>query len=178
MASKNEQKTIEIKNPTFVGISCPECGSENYKILGTGSLGSSVGKQLLFGGVGNMAASSASKNDFELKPVKFQCNDCKKKFESLPNEANEDEILEIPCIITCKRSSSIWGAALRQQVFLNGIKVGTIKSGSEISFKTNTKTNVLFVLDHHGVADNVQYEFIAESGGEEYIKFKKGIKLI
>ena len=84
MASKNEQKTIEIKNPTFVGISCPECGSKNYKILGTGSLGSSVGKQLLFGGVGNMAASSASKNDFELKPVKFQCNDCKKKFESKP----------------------------------------------------------------------------------------------
>lgn len=170
-------KQKKIKNPTLVGIKCPECGSKNYKILGAGSVGAGVAKQLLFGGIGNMVASSSSKNDFELKPIKYQCKNCKKKFESLPNEANNDELLEKPCIITFKRLSGIWGAALRQQVFLNGIKVGTVKSGSEIKFETNTKTNVIFVTDQHDVAFDDLYEFTAKSGGEEYIKFKKNFKL-
>lgn len=176
MASENKQETIEINNPTLVGIVCPECGSDNYQIQGTGSVGASIGKQLLFGGVGNMVASSRSKDDFELKNVKCRCKDCKKKFEVLPNDASKDELLEKPCTITLKRLSGIWGAAVRQQVYLNGVKVGTVKNGSEITFQTNTKTNAIFVTDHHGVAFNDLYEFTAESGGEEYIKFKKKFK--
>ncbi|MDO5860068.1 hypothetical protein [Methanobrevibacter sp.] len=169
-------ESINIKNPTFVGVVCPKCGSTKYKVLGTGSLGASVGKQLLFGGVGNMVASSRSKNDFEIKPVKFKCEDCNEKYESLPNEAAKDEILDKPCKITFKRLSGLIGAAIRHQVFMNGIKVGTVKNGSEIEFETNTKSNVIFVTDPHGVAFNDQYEFAAESGGEEYIKFKKKFK--
>lgn len=176
MVSENEQKTLEITNPTFVGIACPKCGSTNFEIKGTGSAAASVGKQLLFGGIGNMVSSSKTKDDFELKPVKCKCKDCKENFESLPNEASEDEILEKPCKITFKRLSSFVGGALRQQVFLNGLKVGTVKNGSEITFETNTKTNVLFVTDVHGVAFKDRYDFIAENGGEEHVKFKKKFK--
>lgn len=177
MASdKSNVETIEIQNPTLVGITCPKCGSTKYQIQGTGSIGASVGKQLLFGGVGNMVSSSRSKNDFELKPVKFRCLDCKEKYESIPNDAGKEEILEKPCTITFKRLLSILGAVVRQQVFMNGLKVGTVKNGSEITFETNTKTNVLFVTDHHGIAFSDKYEFTAESGGEEYVKFKRKFK--
>jgi Zn finger protein HypA/HybF involved in hydrogenase expression len=176
MTEENQQETIEISNPTLTGIKCPECGSEKYIIKGTGSLGASLGKQFLFGGVGNMVSSSRSKNDFELKPVKFKCKDCKKDYETLPNDAEEDELLEQPCTITFKRLSGIWGAAIRHQVFLNGIKIGTVKNGSEITFQTRTKENTIFVTDMHGVAFNDTYEFTAESGGEEYVKFKRKFK--
>ena len=166
-----DEKTF--KNPTLVGIKCPNCGSENYRIEGTGSAGASVGKQLLFGAVGNIVSSSRSKDDFELKPVKYRCLDCKNKYETIPNEASDDEILKKPCTITFERLSSFIGGAVRQQVFLNGIKMGTIKNGSKITFETNTRTNVIFVTDHHGVAFKEHYTFTAKDGGEEYIKFKK-----
>ena len=56
---------------------------------------------------------------------------------------------------------------------MNGIKMGTIKNGSKLTFETNTRTNTIFVTDHHGVAFKGHYTFTAEEGGEEYIKFKK-----
>ena len=52
-----DEKTF--KNPTLVGIKCPNCGSENYRIEGTGSAGASVGKQLLFG----VAVSETSESE-------------------------------------------------------------------------------------------------------------------
>ena len=126
-----------------------------------------------FGAVGNIVSSSRSKDNFEIKPVKYQCLDCKNKYEALPNEASSDDILKKPCTITFERLSSFIGVAVRQQVFLNGIKMGTIKNGSKLTFETNTRTNTIFVTDHHGVAFKGHYTFTAEEGGEKYIKFKK-----
>nr|WP_295000694.1 hypothetical protein [uncultured Methanobrevibacter sp.] len=39
----------------------------------------------------------------------------------------EDQLLEKPCKITFKRLSSLIGAAIRYQVFLKGLKFGTVK---------------------------------------------------
>ena len=167
---------IQINNPTLEGVKCPKCGSKNYLIRGTGSVAASAGKQLLFGGVGNMVASSRSKDNFEIKPVRFVCRDCKEKFEALAEDAGKDQLLEKPCKITFKRLSSLIGAAIRYQVFLNGVKVGTVKRGSEITFNTFTRSNVIFVTDPHGIAFNDVYEFTAESGGEEHVKFKRKFK--
>nr|WP_295000697.1 hypothetical protein [uncultured Methanobrevibacter sp.] len=78
---------IQINNPSLEGVRCPKCGSKNYVIGETRSAAASVGKQLLFGGVGNMMASSGSKDDFEIMPVRFICRDCKEKFEALAEDA-------------------------------------------------------------------------------------------
>ena len=155
-----------------MGIKCPNCGVKTIELLVLAQqLPVSVNNY--FGAVGNIVSSSRSKDNFEIKPVKYQCLDCKNKYEALPNEASSDDILKKPCTITFERLSSFIGGAVRQQVFLNGIKMGTIKNGSKLTFETNTRTNTIFVTDHHGVAFKVHYTFTAEEGGEEYIKFKK-----
>ena len=59
-----------------------------------------------FGAVGNIVSSSRSKDNFEIKPVKYQCLDCKNKYEALPNEASSDDIRKKPCTITFERLSS------------------------------------------------------------------------
>ena len=160
------------KNPTLVGIKCPNCGVKTIELLVLAQqLPVSVNNY--FGAVGNIVSSSRSKDNFEIKPVKYQCLDCKNKYEALPNEASSDDILKKPCTITFERLSSFIGGAVRQQVFLNGIKMGTIKNGSKLTFETNTRTNTIFVTDHHGVAFKGHYTFTAEEGGEKYIKFKK-----
>ena len=155
-----------------MGIKCPNCGVKTIELLVlTQQLPVSVNNY--FGAVGNIVSSSRSKDNFEIKPVKYQCLDCKNKYEALPNEASSDDILKKPCTITFERLSSFIGGAVRQQVFLNGIKMGTIKNGSKLTFETNTRTNTIFVTDHHGVAFKGHYTFTAEEGGEKYIKFKK-----
>lgn len=162
--------------PTLLSVECPECGSTEFKINGTEeSTRKKVkdAKNLLFmGAMSNMVSSSDSETDFELKPIKFQCLKCKKKFNSLPDVAQNDELLEKPCLITFKRLSSLRGCAVNQQVFLNGVKVGNVSNNSEISFYTHTKSNVIFVTDHKGNAFKGVYKFTAENGGQEEIKFK------
>ena len=53
-----------------------------------------------------------------------------------------------------------------QQVFLNGIKMGSVPNNSELSFNVYTKTNVVFVTDHNGNAFKGDFKFTAESGGK------------
>lgn len=71
------------------------------------------------------------------------------------------------------RLSSLVGMAVLQQVFLNGVKVGTVKNNKELSFQTYTKHNVIFVTDHSGVAFPDAYTFTAERGGMKALKFNR-----
>ena len=166
--------------PSLIGISCPRCGSTDFKIAGTkGSSGKSLGVNLMFGAVGNMVASSASKSDFSVKELSFKCDGCNKTFYSVPNSAPDDDILDEPCTINVKRLSRFYGAAVRQQIFLNGLKVGTIKNGEEITFETHTKTNVICIADHHGVAiKGTNFKFEAENGGSKSFEYKGKIKML
>ena len=159
---------------TLIGITCPKCGSPEFKVRGLkGSSSKSIATSLLAGGIGHMVASSKSKTDYELKPIDFQCVECKKKYTTLPNIEPEEELLDEPCEITVKRPSSFVGAALKHQIFLNGVKMGVVSNGKEITFETKTKTNVVFITDPHGSPFKNDYKFTAESGGRHRIEYKK-----
>ncbi len=160
--------------PSLKGLHCPNCNGTELKYLGTkGSVGKAVGAAM-FGAIGNLIQSSQAKNNFEVVPIRCQCQNCKKKFEAEPLVAAEDEILDAPCTVVLHRKGSFVGSMVVQQVFLNGVKVGSVKNKEELKFETYTKHNVIFVTDHNGMAFPGEYTFTAESGGTETIEFKRG----
>ncbi len=171
----NQQNTNATQQdyPSMRKVVCPKCGQNDLKILGTsGSKGAAIGIGMAFGAVGNLVASSMSKSDLSVQPIKYQCRGCKNKFETMPLKAEPDEILSAPCTITFKRLSRFTGMAVAQSVWLNGVKVGTVGNGKTITFQTLTKYNTVFVTDAYGVAFKGDHKFEAQSGGTEEIRFK------
>ena len=164
----------EATYPSVEGLRCPNCGGTDLNIIGTkGATGKAVGIGLMFGAIGNMVMDASSKKDIELKPVRYQCAGCKNKFEEMPLVAPPEELLEQPCTVTLHRLSSPLGMAVTQQVFLNGVKMGNVKNGKDITFQTYTRHNTVFVTDQYGVAFKGSFKFIAESGGTQEITFKR-----
>ncbi len=159
--------------PSVKDMTCPQCGKNEFKILGTKGSLAKAGVTVAFGAIANMALDSQSKKDFELKPVRYQCLTCKNKFEAEPLVAPEEELLEEPCKITLHRLKSPVGMAVTQQVYLNGVKIGNVKNGEDLTFQTFTKHNTVFVTDQAGIAFPGSYTFIAEPGGTEDIQFKR-----
>ena len=160
--------------PSVKELKCPECGAAELRILGTKGAGAAaISVGVLAGAIGSMAMDKASKGDFDIKPVKYQCLKCKKKFEALPLVAAESDVLSEPCTVNFTRLGSMVGMAVSQQVFLNGVKVGNVKNGATLTFRTYTKDNTVFVTDQYGLAFPGSYTFTAEAGGTEDIKFKR-----
>lgn len=161
--------------PSLYGMKCPECKEGEFKILGIGKSSSAAeaGIVMLSGAVGNFVMDKISNGESEIKPVKYKCLKCKKKFLDMPGVAEEGEALDEPCVVTFHRLSSVVGLAVSQQVYLNGIKMGNVKNNSSISFDTHTKHNTVFVTDQYGVAFPGRYDFVAESGGAHEINFKR-----
>lgn len=163
--------------PSVHELACPDCHSKELKILGTkGSKGTSVGIGMAFGAIGNLVANSVSKNDYTVQPVNYKCESCGKKFEAMPLAAKPEELLEKPCTVNFTRLSSFVGMAVSQNVWLNGVKVASVKNGKTVSFQTGVKHNTVFVTDQYGVAFKGCYKFEAQSGGTEEIRFKKKFK--
>lgn len=164
----------QVNAPSLYRTVCPKCGQNDFKIIGTkGAKGKGIAMGMALGAVGNLIAASKNEKDMDLKPIQYQCNSCKKKFEAMPLKAEPDEILEQPCTITLKRHSSFVGMAVSQSVFLNGVKVGTVNNKQTITFQTYTKHNIVFVTDQYGIAFKGHYAFVAQSGGTENIDFKR-----
>lgn len=161
------------KYPTLVGIKCPDCGSTDFRVLGIKGSSAGVAAAIAFGAVGNLVMDANSKGNFELKPVKYQCTACRKKYESLPVECDEDEVLDEPCTINFTRESSIIGCAVTQQVYLNGVKIDNVKNGKTLTFQTFIKHNVIFVTDQTGTAFPGALKLEAESGGTQNISYKR-----
>lgn len=175
--SKEQENGTQKNFPSVSGLVCPKCQKDDLKILGTkGAKGKALGVGMAFGAVGNLVANSMSKDDYSLQPVKYQCNACKHKFESLPLTAREEELLEEPCTIHFTRLSCFAGMAVAQNVYLNGVKVGSVGNGKSIDFQTFVRNNTVFVTDQYGVAFKGCYKFEAHSGGTENISFKKKFK--
>lgn len=171
------QNAAQINVPSTHELVCPHCKSGDLKILGTkGAKGAAMGIGMAFGAIGNLVANSVSKDDYTVQPVKYKCNSCGKKFDSLPLNAKPEELLEQPCTVTFTRLSSFVGMAVSQNVWLNGVKVGPIGNGKTITFQTCVKHNTVFVTDQYGVAFKGDYKFEAQSGGTEEIRFKKKFK--
>ena len=159
--------------PSVHELKCPKCGGSEFKILGTKGSMAKAGVEVMFGAIANLALDSQSKNDFELRPVRYQCLGCKHKFEADPLVAPEEEILLEPCKITFHRLKSAVGMAVTQQVYLNGVKIGNVKNGEDMVFQTFTKHNTIFVTDQAGIAFPGSYTFEAEPGGNVDIQFKR-----
>lgn len=175
--SGSPQNTKQANYPSTRDLVCPKCSGSNLNILGTkGAKGTAVGMGMALGAIGNLVADSISKDDFTFQPVNYKCASCGKKFEALPLKAKPDEILDQPCTVTFTRLSCFAGMAVSQNVWLNGMKAGSIGNGKTITFQTFVKHNTVFVTDQYGVAFKGHYTFEAQSGGTEEINFKKKFK--
>ncbi|MCL2106666.1 MAG: hypothetical protein FWH26_06390 [Oscillospiraceae bacterium] len=167
-------RTPAVNAPSLHYLRCPDCRSDQLKILGKkGAVGKSIAVGAAFGAVGAMVASSNSESDFSFEPSYFKCESCKKKFESLPLMAQPEELLAAPCKIVFKRSG-FYGWAVAYGVWINGVKVCSIKSGKTVEFSTITKYNTLFLTDMYGVAfkKGGVKKFEAQPGGIVEVEFK------
>lgn len=171
--AETQDNGVQTNVPSIHAMVCPKCQKGDLKILGTkGSKGAAIGMGLALGAVGNLIANASNKGDFSLRPIQYKCNSCGNKFESLPFVAKPEEILEKPCTVTFRRLSRFVGMAVSQDVWLNGVKVGSVKNGQSITFDTVTRHNTVFVTDQYGVAFKGDRKFEAQSGGTEEIRFK------
>jgi hypothetical protein len=158
---------------TLKGLRCPRCGSEHLTVTGIkGALGAATVVGLAFGAVGNLVAGKNAAANTATEPLQYKCNACKNKFESLPLAAPPEEILSMPCNVTFKRERGFVGSAVPQILYLNGVKLGAVKNGATVSFTTNSRYNVLFVTDQHGVAFKSEYRFEAQPGQNVSVSFK------
>ena len=130
------------------------------------------------GAAANLIASkSASKNgNQDVTPLSYACNECKHKFQSLPLEAPEEDVLSEPCTINFTRLKSMVGAIVVQTVYLNGVNCGPIKNGKTLTLQTSSRWNTMFVLDQYGVAFPSVYHFEATPGGIVDVKFQRKFK--
>lgn len=173
MENQVAEQANTISAPSLYRLQCPKCGGNTFQILGVkGAAGKSVGISVAFGAIGNMVASSMSKDDMSYKPVNFKCS-CGNKFESFPMQAQPDEILTAPCTIRFTRVSSFVGMAVSQTIWMNGLKVSPVGNGKTVEFQTMTKYNTLFVTDQYDAAFKGNYKFEAVPGGTIDVRFKR-----
>lgn len=160
--------------PSLYRLTCPSCGSGDFLVAGVkGSMGKSMATTLAFGAIGNLVAGANAEADWTTQPLQYKCNGCKKKFESGPLVAGQDELLSAPCNIHFERPGSFVGMAVPQIVYLNGLKIGPVGNKKSIDFPTYLKYNTLFVTDQHGVAFKGNYKFEAAPGGNIHVRFNR-----
>jgi len=63
--------------------------------------------------------------------------------------------------------------AVSQFVYLNGLKIGSVKNKGTIEFQTFLKNNTVFVTDHAGMAFKSACKFNAQPGGRVELRFKR-----
>ena len=173
MSETIPQTPPAILAPSLAKIACPKCGSSALAPLGKkGAVGNSAAAGL-FGAVGALVASAATKSDVSFTPINYKCTQCKAKFESAPLMATPDELLPAPCKIVFTRKGSFVGMAVTQVVWLNGLRIGPVGNGKTIEFPTYTRQNIIFVTDQYGVAFKSFYRFEAQPGGVQTVAFKR-----
>jgi hypothetical protein len=126
---------------------------------------------LMLGVIGNAIASSSLANRADNDPFVLKCESCGEKWKASPVDAPEEERLASPCTITLARHTGIVGAAVGQYVYLNGIRIGKIKTGKPLSFQTCVKHNVLCATDLSGRSFKGFQRFEAASGGHESFSY-------
>lgn len=85
------------------------------------------------------------------------------------------EQLEAPCKVSITRGKSMWGAIESVHVNLNGYKIGELKNGGNLQFKTFLKENTITVV-YDASLDSRSIEFEAEPEGYVQIdlNYRKG----
>ncbi len=166
----NQQNQEQVNAPSLYAMACPKCQSKDYKIIGVKNSKAAVGAA--FGAIGVLVASAVSSDDKKLEPTRYKCNSCRKKFEAKPLKAKPEEILAEPFTVNFERRSSFVGAAVKYDVWINGIKIGSVGNGKTFSFEVLTKHNIMYVTDAYGKAFKGHYQFEASNGGKIDVKFK------
>ena len=162
---------------SLIKMKCPRCGGADFKVIGNkGAAARSILIGGAFGAIGSMVAGRSAAKDMETKPVNYKCTNCKHTYSDVPSDAPEEEILSVQCIISFERVSNFVGAAIPQVVYLNGIKIGTIKNGKKITFPTFVKKNIIFVTDQFGNAFPGHYTFEAQPNTSILVRFNRKFK--
>lgn len=152
---------------------CPQCGSDDLRPRGiSGAMGNAGSSTFGIAGkfVGQMF-DSAGYNPAIHEEVEYRCNACKKNFfiKKKPDHAQKD--FDEPCTITFYREKKFVGAVTPHIVFLNGDRIGDVKNGQAIQFKTYKSKNVIVVTSSSGDAFPDFLPFIATEGGSMDVRF-------
>lgn len=158
---------------TLKGLKCPYCGSENISVKGAKGAMGKAAAAMAFGAVGALVASSAASGEVEVCNMQYKCQSCGKSFESEPLTAPAEDVLCEPCSVTFIRESSMVGAAVAQVVYINGVRMGTVKNGQSIVFDVSNRYNTLFVTDATGVAFPDVMRFEAAPGTGVTFRFNR-----
>ena len=140
-------------------IKCPRCGSNDFIPAGFKGFAGKAFAILFFGLITRLFLKPP-----ESGTIVFRCKNCKKQFEGSPINAEENQILEKPCLIKYTRKSSFVGAAIKHFIYLNGQKTATVGNGGTVEFSSNIKENLIFSTDVSGAAFKYYFRFIANSG--------------
>ena len=150
---------------SLANLKCSQCGSKEYRPKGIQGYNlRSILHQIGF--------RFFMQTDFT-DPVEYKCLKCGKKIIGLPRIAEEDEIIENPCVIKLTRDGSFIGAMVNFTVFLNGKKVAIIGNKQTIEIETYIKNNLLYLLDDSGVAFKNYFNFEVVSGGTKELNWNR-----
>lgn len=150
---------------------CPNCGSTDVVAIGTeGALGRTLDQQ--FGPFTQVFVPVTA----DTGRLRYRCHSCHKKFVAESGAPVETEPLEQACTIVFHRDSGFVGAMMPNVVYLNGERVGEVKSGKSIEFATTVRSNVITVTDQNGAAFKDSYTFDAEDGGVVEVHFNRKFK--
>jgi hypothetical protein len=106
--------------------------------------------------------------------MEYKCLKCGTKMVISPQEADNTDILEKPCIVKLTREGSFIGALVDFPVFLNGKRIASIGNKQTIEIETNVKNNLIFLTDDEaGASQNKYFTFDAISGGTVELNFSR-----
>ncbi|KRM71800.1 hypothetical protein [Lacticaseibacillus brantae] len=124
---------VMIKNPTYFGIVCPKCGSDDWRVVRTkGSL---------------EAAALNTVDEYMITPLKARCRACHRAFKVVPVEADESEVLSQPATLVAHRVSRITGIVVPNYILVNGVISDSIANGEEIQIELRTKHVYIQMFD-------------------------------
>ncbi|KRL11370.1 hypothetical protein [Schleiferilactobacillus perolens] len=144
----DEEPAVELHNPTLESITCPQCGSTNFEIIGQSGGLRRLTTGMFFGNAGNIIRGVQA---IQVRPLKAKCADCKHKFIVQPVEAPPEELLDAPATLVITRKKSIIGMAVNMSLMLNGAFVATLKNGDTVTGQTRNKHNYIQLFDQSGV---------------------------
>ena len=154
---------------------CPKCGSQDIVALSIeGALARAIATAFFFGAIGNLLAAKKASKDESRQTLFYKCQKCRNRFNIDEKSWANQEPLTQPCKVVFHREFSFVGAAVPRFVYLNGRRVGEVKTGKSIEFETSVRSNVVAVTDQFGgvVRPNDLYCFDATEGGTVHIRFK------
>jgi len=150
-----------LKNPTYFGVVCSNCGSEDWGVVrAKGSL-----KTALFNTALTNTGAEKTADDLLVMPLKARCNACHKAFMAMPVEADASDVLDQPATLVAKRVRRFAGMMVPNYILVNGVIVAQIGNGEEVSIPLQTKHTYIQMFDN-SMTGSASYERVEVQPGE------------